>query len=128
MHEFPRVRLLAEELKPRFTGEDIVPLIDGLGADDKLRGAAQRPIRLFDDQVPVHHLPGVEQVRRERLMPALGRLAVNVIVAKQPLHRRLHVAAAKSYADDVHVRLASRIAAPRERAMSEADFEAVTVE
>jgi len=54
---------------------------------------------------------------------ALGRLAVNVVVAKQSLHRRLHVAAAKSYHDDVDVRHAARVAAPRKGAMSEADFE-----
>ena len=61
-------------------------------------------------------------------MAAFGGIALNVAVAEQALLGRFPVAAAKTDDDDVNVRHAAGVAAPRERAVSKADFKPVAIE
>src|SRR5208282_148222 len=75
--------------------------------------------------MPVDDAASVKQVRRERLMFALGGVAVNINIAEQSLNRWFLIAASQANYHYVNMRHTARIATPCECAMSEADFESV---
>ncbi len=87
VHEFLGAWLPAQKFRAFFAREDIVPFIDWFRADDKLGHIAKRAAGFFDDKMTVDDGASVEQIGRERLMFALGRITMNVAVAEQSLGR-----------------------------------------
>ena len=70
----------------------------------------------------------VEQIRRERQVPALLRIPLHSGIGEQPPHRRHSLPIIQSDDDDVDVRHAPRVRTPRERPVSEGDLEPAPAE
>ena len=77
--------------------------------------------------MPVREAARVKQVWRERRVPALLRIALDVVVGKEPLFLRLVAAPRQADDDAMNMGLAFRIAHPCEGAMREGDFQPVTL-
>jgi hypothetical protein len=62
--------------------ENVVAVIDRLRSRHHARHVAEGLRSLLDDQVPVGDLPPVEEIRRQRSMPALDGITTDVVIAK----------------------------------------------
>src|SRR5450759_1982053 len=120
-------RLLVQELTALFTGENIVPFVDGLGSDDKLWYLTQGTAGFFHDEMAVYDAPGAEEIWRESRVAALRGIAFDVSVAEEPFFRCFPVTPGEPDNDHMNVRHAASIAAPGEGAVGEGDFEAIPV-
>jgi hypothetical protein len=78
--------------------------------------------------MPIREAACVEQVWRERRVPTLVRIALDVVVGKQPLFFDLIAAPCQADDDAMNMRLALRVAHPCEGAVRECDFQPVAIE
>src|SRR3546814_20280346 len=78
--------------------------------------------------MPVSHILRAEQIGGQRTVPRLIGLAVDVVIAEQPLFLRLGIAVRQADDDDMDVRLATRVRSPGEGAMRERDLQPIAIE
>jgi hypothetical protein len=78
--------------------------------------------------MPVRHTPCIKQIRRQRAVRAFHRIALYIGIAEQPFFIGFIVSVRQADDDDMDMRLAPRLAAPRKRAVREEDFEVEAVE